>query len=100
MKLGELVAAADRYYPEEFVTRHFDPVRARVRRLRAGDDLAGFIVAEILETYEKSASDEAQVNEAIRVLEQAMRDLESSLRGLRELREVVGSCSKGRSGDF
>ena len=95
MKLGEIVAAADKYYPEEFVTRHFDPVRARVRRLRAGDDLAGFIVAEILETYEKSASDEAQVDEAIRVLEHAKRDLESSLRGLRDLRSVMPVLEKG-----
>ncbi len=94
MKLGEIVAAADRYYPEDFVTRHFDPVRERVRRLRAGDDLAGFIVAEILETYEQSAGDEAQVVEAIRVLEQAKTDLESSLRGLRELGGLVSFPGK------
>jgi hypothetical protein len=88
LKLGEIVAAADKYYPEDFVSRHFDPVRARVRRLRAGDDLAGFIVAELVETYDKSAQGEAQVDEAIRVLEHAKRDLDSSLRGLRELRAV------------
>jgi hypothetical protein len=95
MKLGDLVTAADRYYPEDFVTRHFDPVRERVRSQRAGDDLAKFIVAEILETYDKSAGDEAQVDEAIRVLESAKRDLESSLRGLRELRVVMPVLQKG-----
>jgi hypothetical protein len=88
MKLGDIVAAAGRHYPEEFITRHFDPVRGRVRRLRAGDTLAGFIVAELLETYDEAAQDEVQIGEAVRVLEQARTDLESSLRGLRELRAV------------
>jgi hypothetical protein len=94
MKLGDIVAAADRYYPEDFVSRHFDPVRERVRRLRAGDDLAGLIVAELVETYDKSAGDGAQVDEAVRVLEHARRDLESSLRGLRELRAVMPVLEK------
>jgi hypothetical protein len=95
MKLGELVAAAGKFYPEDFIARYFDPVRERVCRLRAGDTLAGFIVAELLETYDKAASDETQVGEAIRVLEQAKTDLESSLRGLRELKLNVPVPQKG-----
>lgn len=94
MKLAQLVDAAGRFYPEDFVARHFDPVRERVRKMRVGDDLAGFIVAEILETYDKAAVDEVQVGEAIRVLEQAKTDLESSLRGLRELGRLVSLPGK------
>ncbi len=94
MRLHQLVEAAGKCYPEEFVTRHFDPVRERVRRLRAGDTLAGFIVAELLETYEPESADQEQVAEAIRVLEQAKTDLESSLRGLRELGRHVSLPGK------
>ncbi|HLY73742.1 MAG TPA: hypothetical protein VKU80_06445 [Planctomycetota bacterium] len=94
MKLGEIVAAAGKFYPEDFIARYFDPVRERVCRLRAGDTLAGFIVAELLETYDKAAQGEAQVDEAVRVLEHAKRDLESSLRGLRELRAVMPVLEK------
>ena len=94
MRLPQLVEAAGRFYPEDFVTRHFDPVRERVRRLRAGDTLAELIVAELVETYEPASTDEAQVAEAIRVLEQAKRDLESSLRGLRELGSLVSLPGK------
>lgn len=95
MTPGELVAAAGKFYPEDFVTRHYDPERERVRWLRAGDDLAGFIVAELLETYEPASGDEAQVAEAIRVLEQAKTDLESSLRGLRELQADMPILNQG-----
>lgn len=94
MKLPQLVEAAGRFYPEDFVARHFDPVRERARKVRAGDTLAGFIVAEILETYEPAAGDDAQVAEAIRVLEQAKTDLESSLRGLRELGRLASLPGK------
>jgi len=94
MKLGMIVAAADKYYPEAFVSRHFDLERARVRNKRAGDDLAKFIVAELLETFDKAAVDDVQVGEAIRVLEQAKTDLESSLRGLRELGRLVSLPGK------
>lgn len=95
MKAGELVAAAARFYPEDFIARYFDPVRERVRWLRAGDTLAEFIVTEILETYDKAASDVAQVDEGIRVLEQAKRDLDSALRGLWILRARLSVLKSG-----
>jgi len=94
MRLPQLVEAAGRFYPEDFVMRHFDPVRRRVRRLRAGDTLAELIVGELVETYEPASGDEAQVAEAIRVLEQAKRDLESSLHGLRELGSLMALPGK------
>ena len=55
MKLGELFTGAGKFYPEDFIARYFDPVRERVRWMRAGDILAGFIMVEILETFDPAA---------------------------------------------
>jgi hypothetical protein len=78
--------------------RHFDPVRERVRWLRAGDTLAEFIVAEILKTYDNAAGSGAQVDEAIRVLEQGQKDPESALRGLRALKATIPVPREGVNG--
>lgn len=89
MKLGQLVAAANERYPDQYLSQYFDLARDKFLTRGCGDGLARFIVVEIRDTFDAAATDEAQVDEAIRVLEQGKKDLESSLRGLRELRGTV-----------
>ena len=89
MKLGQLVAAANSKYPDQFLSQYFDVAREKFLTRGCGDGLARFIVVEIRDTFDGAATDAAQVDEAIRVLEQGQTDLESALRGLRELKGTV-----------
>jgi hypothetical protein len=89
MKLGQLIAASNSKYPDGFLSQYFDVTREKFLTRGCGDGLARFIVVEIRDTFDGAASDAAQVDEAIRVLEQGQTDLESALRGLRELKRTV-----------
>lgn len=89
MKLGQLVAAANDRYPDGFLSQYFDVAREKFLTRGCGDTLARFIVVEMRDTFDPAATDAAQVDEAIRVLGQGQTDLESALRGLRELKESV-----------
>jgi hypothetical protein len=86
MKLGQLIAAANDRYPDQFLSQYFDVAREKFLTRGCGDTLARFIVVEIRDTFDPAATDAAQVDEAIRVLEQGETDLEAALRGLRELK--------------
>lgn len=89
MKLGQLVAAANSKYPDQYLSTYFDVALEKFLTRGCGDTLARFIVVEIRDTYDPAATDAAQVNEAIQVLEQGQTDLESALRGLRELKRTL-----------
>lgn len=89
MKLGQLVAAANDRYPGQFLSQYFDVAREKFLTRGCGDTLARFIVVEIRDTFDPAGTDATQVDEAIRVLEQGQKDLESALRGLRELKATV-----------
>jgi hypothetical protein len=95
MKLGQLVAAANDRYPDQYLSQYFDMPREKFLTRGCGDGLARFIVVEIRDTFDPAATDEAQVDEAIRVLEQGQNDLESALRGLRTLKEKVELPAEG-----
>jgi hypothetical protein len=89
MKLGQLIAASNQSYPDQYLSQYFDVAGEKFLTRGCGDTLARFIVVEIRDTYDPAATDAAQVDEAIRVLEQGQTDLESALRGLRELKRTV-----------
>ena len=89
MKVGQLIAGANRRYPDQFLSQYFDVALEKFLTRGCGDGLARFIVVEIRDTFDRAATGAAQVDEAIRVLEQGQTDLESALRGLRELKATV-----------
>lgn len=77
-KIMELIHPA---YPDETTRmcrndRHKRPVNY------SGDSLATFIVREIADTYDESASDREQLEEAIRVLQRARFELQSIIEAL------------------
>ena len=98
MKLGQLIAAANSKYPDEYLSQYFDVAREKFLTRGCGDGLARFIVVEIRDTFDPAAADAAQVDEAIRVLEQGQKDLESALRGLRALKANVAMPAEGVNG--
>ena len=79
MKVSQLTVmqAANKYYPDQFLENYYDKAGVFVAS-NAGDTLAQFIVSELNDA-------EGYVEEAIRVLERARRDLEGAIKGLEEL---------------
>ena len=57
MKLGQLIAAANRRFPDEYLSQYFDVAREKFFTRGCGDGLARFIVVEIRDTFDRVASD-------------------------------------------
>ena len=84
MKLVEILNKANEGYDDGFLTEYYNETTGELKD-GFGDGLAKFIVVEIAETYDSEASDEDQINEAVRVLEAAKQDLDG----------VIDALSKG-----
>ena len=85
MTLNELIGIAAGGYPDAQVLEYWDTKNERpMKNPKAGDTLAYFIAVEIAETFHKDASDEEQIQEAVRVLNQASRDICSVMGALDE----------------
>ena len=80
MKYAELMGIVDNSYPDRETERYHDadgPVEQPY-----GDTLAEFIAIEIFETFDAEAESTAQLFEAERVIENAVRDLNDVLTAL------------------
>ena len=77
MKQSEIIAVADREYPDGLVQAYFDhPDRNH------GDTLAEFIVRELRDVYDADAGDKDQWSEAARVIRRARDELDQVLAAL------------------
>ena len=74
MQLHKIMEIIHPAYPDEETRLCWDQKRKRPCR-GTGDGLALFIVSEIADTYDESASDHEQTEEAIRVLQRARHEL-------------------------
>lgn len=83
MKLVELLDVASAGYDDEFLKMYYTR-KGTIKRKDFGDGLARFIVTEIAETFDDGSPDEAQLGEAIRVMENAKRDIEGVINTLEE----------------
>ena len=82
MKTIEILEAANKYYPDEFLSEYYKRVKGThyvLRQQGSGDGLAEFIVSELIE-----AADD--IDSAVHVLENAKRDLNLAIAGLEEKR--------------
>ena len=70
MKIERIISLADRVYPDGLVGLYF-----REPDSQHGDTLAKFIAVELAETYDKDASDEEQLTEALRVMRNGVKEL-------------------------
>ena len=78
MKIQKLMHAIGRGYPDGYTDEYFD-FTFGVPKLGAGDGLARFIVQEVFETFDPDATDEAQIDEACRVLQVTIREVSDVL---------------------
>ena len=82
LALVELLNMANNGYPDEFLSEYYNPNTGE-RRQGDGDTLARFIVAELRDTFDAHASRAGQIDEAHRVLNNAIRDLANVVRALK-----------------
>ena len=82
LALVELLNMANKGYPDEFLSEYYD-MNTGERRQCDGDTLAKFIVTELRDTFDAHASHAEQIEEAHRVLNNAIRDLENVARALK-----------------
>ena len=80
--LVDLLNMANKGYPDEFLSEYYD-TNTGERRQGDGDTLARFIGTELRDTFDAHASRAEQIEEAHRVLNNAIRDLENVVRALK-----------------
>jgi len=76
MTLVHLLKLATRGYPERLLANYFAKDGSEADPGYSSDTLAQLIVIELRETYRSNISDLAQIDEAVRVLNMAKRDIE------------------------
>jgi len=83
MTLLELQRIADQGYGDGSMTPYYNQTTGKPKLYaKGGDTLARFVAIELAETFEPSASDENQLEEAQRVIEGAIADLDNALQAL------------------
>lgn len=84
LTLSELLNGANKRYDENYLSEYFDAATDEAKT-GSGDSLAEFIVRELRETFDENSTRAQQLASAIRALEQANRDIQNAINGLREL---------------
>lgn len=85
MTLLELLNLANKGYPDGGVATYYDEATGEClpeADLGMGDTLAEFIVIELSETFDLDAEEEAQIAEAIRVMQRAGDDITDVINSL------------------
>jgi len=75
MQLVDLLNKANKAYPDNYLSEYFNENTGECTTPIAGDTFARFIVKELQETFEPTATDEQQIAVASRVLCSAARTL-------------------------
>ena len=76
LTLDQIIAIADKGYSDGLIGLNFNTRTQRPTRDHHGDSLAGFIVAELCDTFDPKAQSFAQVAEAERVIVNAKVQLD------------------------
>lgn len=82
MTIQELVEVANNGYPDNYLERYFDQKTGKAKS-GPGDGLAEFILRELVETFDATADKDDQIEEAIRLMENAIRDIRGVINALR-----------------
>jgi hypothetical protein len=90
MKLAELITAASKFYPDNYLLHYFDVDNERILAGQ-GDTLALFIVQELVDTFDPDADDDSQINEAIVRVDAAVRELQAVSHGLMHFNPLKSS---------
>ena len=84
MTLRELIEIANTNYPDGYIVGCFED-----RNVGQDDGLAKFIVDELTDSYDGDATDEQQLDEALRVITNAMRQVLGVVNDLEYRRNVL-----------
>ena len=87
MKLNALLEIVHRAYPDETTRECWDSRKQRARS-GSGDTLAEFIVREIAETFDRTASDEGQLDAALSSMRWACTELTAVIEALEAARNA------------
>jgi len=82
MNLATLLEIVNARYPDDLIVKHWNASRYRPVGSSRGDTLALFIVNELHETFDASATDTTQLETAIRAMERAIIELDHVKTGL------------------
>jgi hypothetical protein len=85
MKLDQLITIASSAYPDDLVSTAFQgerSLRGRNPQSHCGDTLAEFIAGELKDTFDEKAPDNQQLEEAVRALSVARRELDDVITAL------------------
>ena len=81
LTLAGLLNMANEGYSDGYLSEYFDTETGEPRD-GEGDTLAKFIVLELKDTFDPDATREEQIEEARRVLNNAIRDIEQVIQAL------------------
>ena len=87
MKLNALLEVVHRAYPDETTRECWDSRKQRARS-GSGDTLAEFIVREIADTFDRTASDEDQLDAALSAMRWACTELTAVIEALEAARNA------------
>lgn len=82
MNIKELLDKAGTDYNVSRLETYYDEQGNFIDNPVGGDTLARFIVLELIETFDTEATDEDQILEAIRVMENARGDIQNVINAL------------------
>lgn len=89
MTLVELLNKANEAYPDQMLNLYYDEETGEAVQYSGGDELAHWIVVELRETFDSEASEHDQLAEAVRVMANAVRDVQGVLDVLEKQLEEV-----------
>lgn len=89
MTLKELIETANNGFPDNYLAQYYDEQTGQPKEGH-GDTLAEFIVKELAETFDSTASPWEQVSTAIGVIERAQEDMSGVLKALYQKWDQVG----------
>jgi hypothetical protein len=81
MRLVELLERTSQGYPDQYLREYYDRQTGE-RKSGSGDTLAEFVVIELSETFDPDASDQEQIDEAVRVLQGSIKELQDTIAAL------------------
>ena len=87
MTLNELLEIVHGAYPEEHTRQCWDAKKQKVRT-GAGDTLAEFLVAELVDTFDPDASAEKQLDVALSAMRRACTELTAVIEALEEFKDA------------
>lgn len=82
MKIKKLLDKANKGYPDGALSEYYD--RNGEFREGRGDELAQFIVGELIESIDPDATDTKQIEEAVQLMKRARDDIQRVINALEE----------------